>query len=61
MTHEELTESFEAWYADAYVVRSGARGRASRHLTKHDGQYISDHAAECFTVWYAAMNLRISK
>lgn len=57
----EMMESFEAWYSNTYTIRGGARGRASRHLAKHEGVYISDHAAECFTVWCAAMNLRMSK
>jgi hypothetical protein len=55
MDSKEITEAFEAWYLEEYVVRSGARGRASRHLALHLGQYISDHAAECFKVWCAAV------
>jgi len=61
MTHEEMTETFETFYTNTYNIRYGARGRASRHLEKYDGVYISDHAAECFKVWCAAMNLRMSK
>jgi hypothetical protein len=55
MNTEEIIEAFEEWYVGEYVIRSGAYGRASRNLTKHDGQYISDHAAECFKVWCAAI------
>jgi hypothetical protein len=55
MNREEVTEAFEAWYSEEYVIRSGARGRASRNLTKHENEYISDHAAECFKVWAAAI------
>lgn len=52
---QEIREQFEAWYAETYLIRNGARGRASRNLTRHDGVYISDHAAECYTVWFAAI------
>jgi hypothetical protein len=58
MNVEEFRESFEAWYADHYTIRGGARGRASRHLTRYEGEYVSDHALECFTVWCAAMELK---
>jgi hypothetical protein len=59
MESKEITEAFEAWYLEEYVIRSGARGRASRNLTKHEGEYISDHAAECFKVWCAAIKRMI--
>jgi hypothetical protein len=57
MTHEELTESFEAWYAEEYShsIKRGARGRAGCHLTQFDGEYISDHARDNFKVWCAAI------
>ena len=51
MSPEEIIEAFEAWYREEYVVRSGARGRASRHLEKHNGEYISDHARESFRIY----------
>lgn len=54
MDTEEIKAIFEQWYKAEYLIREGARGRASRHLMQYDGEYISDHAAECYKVWCAA-------
>lgn len=56
MTPEQIIESFESWYKEEYVVRDGARGVASRHLSTHNGEYISDHARELFKVWCTAVH-----
>lgn len=52
---EQVIESFETWYKKEYIVREGARGRASKHLMVHNDHYISDHAADCFKVWCAGI------
>lgn len=51
-TVEQHTAEFETFYAETFNIRFGARGRASNHLAKHDGVYISDHAALCWLVWF---------
>lgn len=51
---EDTRAAFEAFYVKKNCVRKGARGRASRHLDQHEGEYISDHAAECWSVWVEA-------
>lgn len=50
-----IRETFESWYRSEYTIRGGARGRASRHLEMYEGDYVSDHARECYVVWMAAM------
>jgi hypothetical protein len=57
MTIEEMMETFEDWYAEEYShsIKRGARGRASNHLAKYEGEYISDHAKDNFKVWCAAI------
>lgn len=51
----DMREVFEKWYTDRYSPRRGAYGRASHHLTQYEGEYVSDHARECYTVWQAAL------
>lgn len=57
MTHEELTESFEAWYKEEYEwsMKRGSTGRSGMHLKQYENEYISDHARDNFKVWCAAM------
>lgn len=55
MTPEAIIEAFELWYKDEYVIRSGARGRASRHLEMYAGEYVSDHARESFKIYCEGM------
>lgn len=47
-TIEQINKAFEEWYKEEFVIRQGARGRASRHLEQHEGVYVSDHACECY-------------
>lgn len=54
----DIRESFEEFYKETYVIRQGARGVASRHLERYKDEYISEHAAECYKVWCAAMKVK---
>lgn len=55
-TIEQIQEAFESWYKEEYVIRQGARGRASRHLEQHDGAYISDHANESYRAFIVGVS-----
>lgn len=55
MTPEEVIEAFEEYYRSEFVIRAGARGRASNNLERHKGEYISEHANLCFRVWCKGM------
>lgn len=56
--HSFMNESFENWYSDVYEweIKRGSRGQTGKHLTKYDGDYISNHARDNFKVWCAAMS-----
>lgn len=60
-TIEQINEAFETFYKEEYIIRAGARGRASKHLEKHDGVYISDHANECYKVWVCGVSFQFNQ
>lgn len=51
-TVEQHREEFEEYYKSCFVIRRGAYGIASKHLDKHDGVYISEHAFTAWVFWY---------
>lgn len=51
-TIDEHREEFEAFYRTLNVIRRGAYGIASKHLDRHNGDYISEHAQMAWVYWF---------
>lgn len=52
-TLDQHREEFEAFYQSLNVIRRGAYGIASKHLSRDNaGDYISDHAQTAWIYWF---------
>lgn len=51
-TVDQHREEFEEYYKSLFVIRRGAYGIASKHLEKHEGSYISEHAQLSWNFWF---------
>lgn len=60
-TVEQIQKAFEEWYSEEFVIRRGARGRASHHLQQYEGVYISDHASECFRSFLVGVSFQFKQ